>query len=190
MCSRSNNFKKCPYLYDQATGRPFERRSLIFYHEFCAGRLASLARGHRCFSRRALPWIARGACQIQNPISMKFASEWDSRIGPVLYVTINSRKLGLCLCHRIPERTVPFFGLEKFLCSRCVGVLVGMAVGVTLLVSGLHSGLGTAVLLSIPIACDGCTQLMGLRESSNPLRMATGFLFGLTANHWWGTFVV
>ena len=117
---------------------------------------------------------------------MEIASEWDSRIGPVLYVTINDRKLGLCLCHRIPERTVPFLGLEKYLCSRCVGVLIGMVVGVTLLISGLHISLVTALVFSIPIAYDGCTQLLGYRESSNSLRLVTGFLFGLTANHWWG----
>lgn len=119
---------------------------------------------------------------------MKITSEWDSRIGPVFYVTINNMKLGLCLCHRIPERTVPFLGLERYLCSRCVGIFIGMLIGIGLLIPGVCLSLGTALVFSIPLVCDGCTQLLGYRESNNPLRLVTGFLFGLTANHWWGHF--
>lgn len=121
---------------------------------------------------------------------MKIASEWDSRIGPIVYITINERRLGFCLCHRIPERTVPFFGLERYFCSRCIGIIIGMALGTLLLLPGFRMGLITAVLFSIPIACDGVTQLLGFRDSNNPLRIATGFLFGLTANHWWGYYAI
>lgn len=71
-----------------------------------------------------------------------------------------------------------------YLCTRCTGVAGGMAAVFTLALSGLVVlGAYAFVLIGVlPVfaAVDWFTQSSRLRESNTPLRLATGFLLGIS----------
>ncbi|HEX9915620.1 MAG TPA: DUF2085 domain-containing protein, partial [Candidatus Bathyarchaeia archaeon] len=72
---------------------------------------------------------------------------------------------------------------ELRLCARCSGYVVGLAAPA--LLSADPTALSPAarlpalILLAAPLALDWVTQSWGLRESTNPVRLATGILMGL-----------
>ena len=92
-------------------------------------------------------------------------------------------KYSKILCHRIPERSFHFRNHQFPVCARCTGFYTGLAVfliynyfftvhySLTLLIM--------SIILIIPAAADGFTQLFGLRESNNNLRFITGFIGGI-----------
>ena len=85
-------------------------------------------------------------------------------------------------CHQLPERSWFILGHQMAFCQR------DTAMYLAILVAGLAYGASgrprdgisvtTYILLTIPIAIDGGTQLIGLRESDGLLRTITGALFG------------
>jgi uncharacterized membrane protein len=106
--------------------------------------------------------------------------KWDNRMGPVLVLNYNSRTLCFALiCHRKPERCFTIFGHESPLCSRCMGLGSGFFVflALSMLNFSIPSMLG--LVLTLPLLFDGFSQLLGLRRSNNPLRLATGILFSV-----------
>ena len=74
------------------------------------------------------------------------------------------------------------------ICSRCVGIYAGMLLGIVafwavpLLRERVMRAFAFAAVT--PLALDGLTQLAGLRESTNALRMATGIIAGLAFGLW------
>jgi len=80
-------------------------------------------------------------------------------------------------------------GRELRLCARCSGVVLGFLSVKSLLTalftssfSGVipfQTGFTVALLLCIPAIVDWMTQNGGLRESTNPIRLFTGFLEGV-----------
>jgi uncharacterized membrane protein len=98
------------------------------------------------------------------------------------------RLLFRLLCHGIPTRCLELFGAPMPLCARCVGIYAGMLGGilvfwaVPLLRERVMRGVAFAAVT--PLAIDGLTQLTGLRESTNPLRLATGAIAGLAFGLW------
>jgi len=92
-------------------------------------------------------------------------------------------------CHQLPERSFFVFGHKMCLCQRC------MAIYVTVFGLGLLYGLVRKhirplslrwmLILWIPMAIDGFTQLFGFRESTWELRLITGALFALSCV-WFG----
>ncbi len=106
--------------------------------------------------------------------------KWDNRAGPVLFITLGERKLGLALlCHRLPDRSLTIFGHKSPLCSRCTGLLMGFLGFVGLVVFQLQIPLFAVVLLMLPMLVDGTSQLFGFRESNNVIRLFSGFIFTL-----------
>ena len=97
-------------------------------------------------------------------------------IGPVLSITIRNKTFYLCFCHRRKDRTIHIFGLGKYLCARCQGLLIGMAFGIMLRLLGLRFSLIISLIFVSPLLIDGFTQLFKYRESNNILRFITGFL--------------
>ena len=87
------------------------------------------------------------------------------------------------LCHQLPERTFFVWGYKMALCSRCFSIYVSFLFFSFLFFIFRKRFKGfywkTAVFLFIPMALDGTTQLVGLRESTQLLRVLTGSLFGL-----------
>lgn len=85
------------------------------------------------------------------------------------------------ICHRIPERSFFYKGRQFPVCARCTGVY--MSILTVPIIRYLDFGANTLVLggiiLAIPMAVDGLTQLFGLRKSNNHLRLVTGFIGGI-----------
>lgn len=87
------------------------------------------------------------------------------------------------ICHRRPDRTLKFRGRYFPLCARCTGIYAGM-----LFIFLLHYfikldyGLNLfflSLILMLPTAIDGVTQLFKWRESRNSIRLVTGLLCGV-----------
>jgi len=74
------------------------------------------------------------------------------------------------------------------ICARCVGIYAGLLAGVMAFpMMRRASERVMRILLAIaatPILIDGVTQAIGLRESTNPLRLATGLAVGAAFGLW------
>jgi uncharacterized membrane protein len=90
------------------------------------------------------------------------------------------------LCHQKPERSFFIFGHQMAVCSRCFAVYssfltVGLAFGAWRSLTKRRweeIPLWSLGVLALPMALDGITQLVGLRESTQALRTITGTLVG------------
>jgi uncharacterized membrane protein len=87
------------------------------------------------------------------------------------------------LCHQLPHRSFLLLGSQVAVCERDVAIYgtIGLA---GLLFSLMGRGWRPLpwrwyFALLIPIAIDGTTQTLGIRESTWQLRLATGALFGV-----------
>jgi uncharacterized membrane protein len=89
------------------------------------------------------------------------------------------------ICHQRDDRSFHLAGEKLAFCERDVAivsaaVLAGLVFAVVRHRQSLPSiGFGAVVALALPMAVDGGTQLVGLRESTPELRVLTGTLFSL-----------
>ena len=92
------------------------------------------------------------------------------------------------ICHGRVERSLELFGVPMPICARCTGIYIGLLAGLLgfwLIRYVSEKTMRVASMLAItPLAIDGLTQLTGLRESTNPLRIATGVIAGLAFGMW------
>jgi uncharacterized membrane protein len=92
------------------------------------------------------------------------------------------------MCHGLERRCLELFDVPMPICARCAGIYLGMLAGIAffLIVPWLRERVmrNVAFAAVIPLALDGLTQLAGLRESNNSLRMATGLIAGLAFGLW------
>ena len=109
-------------------------------------------------------------------ISLEYAKYRD--IGPAIVLRINTKKLAFCFCHRQKDRSVEFFGLENFLCARCLGIVLGIISGAITSIFFQSISYVFIIMMVVPLIIDGSTQSLELRTSSNPLRLVTGVMFG------------
>jgi uncharacterized membrane protein len=79
----------------------------------------------------------------------------------------------------MPSRSIVFGSWQIPVCSRCLGIILGMLVGIAIAPFGLLHVRWYALVLTIPLFIDGGTQQMGLRVSNNFLRLITGLFFGV-----------
>ncbi len=98
------------------------------------------------------------------------------------------RLLFRMMCHGKVERCLALFGVPMPICARCTGIYLGM-LGALLafrIIPLLRERVmrKVAFVAILPLALDGLTQLTGLRESVNPLRIATGVVAGLAFGLW------
>ena len=84
-------------------------------------------------------------------------------------------KYSKLLCHRIPERSFFYKNHQFPVCARCTGFYTGLAVFLNYTINLLI----ISIILMIPAAIDGLTQLMELRQSNNNLRFLTGLVGGI-----------
>ncbi len=97
------------------------------------------------------------------------------------------------MCHQLPSRSFFIFGEQIPVCSRDVGIYGGMLVGALLFPFFFRLDetkllpIWVMIIAMIPIGIDGSTQLLsnlvplpfiGVYESNNLLRVATGLLIG------------
>lgn len=98
---------------------------------------------------------------------------------------------GRGFCHQFSERSLEAGGLFFGICARDTGLYLGFIVA--LLVLALGSALtkkrppvippvwvvAVGIVLVVPMALDGASSYLGLRETSNLLRYVTGYLSGV-----------
>jgi len=87
------------------------------------------------------------------------------------------------ICHQLPYRSYFLFGYQVAVCQRDVAIYLSLGLG-GIAFSFVRTRLRPLswrgyILLLMPIAVDGFTQLLGLRESDWILRTITGSLFGV-----------
>ncbi|MBW9221043.1 DUF2085 domain-containing protein [Methanothermococcus sp. SCGC AD-155-M21] len=91
------------------------------------------------------------------------------------------------ICHQMPERSFYIFNHKMAVCARCFGIYTGILFGMLIypIVWRLNNfktpNRWYLIVALIPMGIDGTTQLIGLRESFNELRIITGFLGGFVA---------
>ena len=84
-------------------------------------------------------------------------------------------------CHQIPDRCLVIGAGRAPVCARCQAIYAGLFLAGLLALAGLPRRPPSPWLiaaLALPMALDGTTQLLMLRTSNTPLRLATGLLFG------------
>jgi uncharacterized membrane protein len=90
---------------------------------------------------------------------------------------------GDLLCHQKPERSLFLNGNQMPFCTRCTAIWVGVTVGLGFMMIytiKLSTKFAIAMILSlVPLGVDGIGQLFGFWESTNVLRVLTGFPAGL-----------
>lgn len=92
------------------------------------------------------------------------------------------------LCHGIPTRSLELFGTPMPLCARCTGIYLGLLAGLIaffILPRIQERMLRIAMYVAVlPMAVDGITQMTTLRESTNGLRIVTGFVAAIVFGIW------
>ena len=87
------------------------------------------------------------------------------------------------ICHRIPERSFFIKGHQFPVCARCTGFYISLILYFiyTYYFYVYYSPLLLifAILLLMPTAIDGLTQLFEYRTSNNILRLITGLMGGI-----------
>jgi uncharacterized membrane protein len=99
------------------------------------------------------------------------------------------RSLFRPFCHGMPERCFTLDGVPMPICARCTGIYAGFLVALFLMFAVRklqHMRLPSwlAWTLVTPLFIDGVTQGIGLRESTNGLRVMTGLLAGMAVVGW------
>ena len=98
--------------------------------------------------------------------------------------------LGFPVCHQFAERSFFACGIQFPVCSRCTGLLVAFAIALIFCVilfgkkkAGIQQKevLFVLALSLLPLAFDGVTSYLHIRETTNAVRFATGFLVGFAA---------
>ncbi|HVT05436.1 MAG TPA: DUF2085 domain-containing protein [Thermoanaerobaculia bacterium] len=87
------------------------------------------------------------------------------------------------LCHGIADRCLTIEGTPMPICARCTGIYVGMLAALIAfaLIAPLQRMVMpnvVAVLLIVPLALDAVSQAVGVRSSTNPVRLITGLMAG------------
>ncbi len=98
-------------------------------------------------------------------------------------IEIEVENLSRCICHRIPERTFKIRNHYFPVCARCTGAYIGMFSYFTsvyfVFIQYTLPLILLGILMIVPMALDGLTQFMELRESNNGLRFLSGLLGGI-----------
>lgn len=91
-------------------------------------------------------------------------------------------RINLVFCHGRSDRCLSIRGYEFPICSRCTAIYAGFITGLLFeIVFGLPSKeiLPVYILLVAPTGIDGLTQLLSDRESTNLIRLITGYPAGI-----------
>jgi uncharacterized membrane protein len=93
-------------------------------------------------------------------------------------IKIKNSRLNFVECHQLPERSFYYKGKQFPICSRCTGIYLGY-LSLFLFLLGYKINYPIAMLLITPMFIDGLTQAFLNRESTNFIRLITGFIGGV-----------
>lgn len=101
---------------------------------------------------------------------------------PILFVF---NFIGSLVCHQLPERTLWVGGHYLPVCARDTGAYIGLLLGYILLPLRRKDASGPPNLwivsaMALPMIIDAGTQWIGLRTSTNEIRLMTGLFFGVS----------
>jgi uncharacterized membrane protein len=117
-------------------------------------------------------------------LSAAVATTWAIAHGAPAWLRLAFR----FFCHGIPSRCLTLWSVPMPLCARCVAIYAGLFLGLVswFVLPYLEERVMRMVMFAAttPLAIDGITQALRLRESTNPLRLATGLAAGLTFGLW------
>jgi uncharacterized membrane protein len=85
----------------------------------------------------------------------------------------------LSICHRLPHRSFFWKGKQFPLCARCTGIHLGYLSMPVFLFNLLEVPIYIAILIVLPTYLDGMRQHITKRESTNIVRVFTGFIAGV-----------
>jgi uncharacterized membrane protein len=98
------------------------------------------------------------------------------------------RLLFRVFCHGIPHRCFELWNTPMPICARCTAIYIGLLAGILFfaLLPLMRELVARRMMFAaaVPMLIDGLTQLTTLRESTNPLRFATGIIAGIAFSHW------
>lgn len=86
---------------------------------------------------------------------------------------------GLSTCHRRPDRSFFYKGVQFPVCARCTGIFVGFISLPYFLIAQTNLGLVLSILLVLPTYLDGWIQTIWEIESTNLRRSLTGLAAGV-----------
>lgn len=98
------------------------------------------------------------------------------RLGAILKFSLS------LMCHQYPTRCLDMFGIKTALCARCfsfyAAIMILSVAKVVFKRSFKSISLKLLIVMVLPLVIDGTTQLIGLRSSTNTIRVITGGLAG------------
>lgn len=108
-----------------------------------------------------------------------FLASIDSPVAKFLYIAFRPT------CHQLSSRCFFIWGHKMAVCSRCTGIwfssmLAGYIATILLYFNRIKGiKLKWFIIALIPLVLDGGSQVIGLRESNNILRLITGIIAGI-----------
>lgn len=97
------------------------------------------------------------------------------------------RLLFRVMCHGLPRRCLTLWNTPMPICARCFATYAGMLASVAVYaVTRVRTSVAKVLLAiaAVAMAIDGFSQLTGLRESTNLLRVITGLGVGMAFGIW------
>ncbi|NQT24586.1 DUF2085 domain-containing protein [candidate division KSB1 bacterium] len=91
-------------------------------------------------------------------------------------------RIQACFCHHEVVKGFSLFSVNRYLCSRCLGICLGSILAIFFYYLGIQVGLLAAFFLIMPLVIDGIFQTLRIYQSRNDIRMISGALFGLGLN--------
>jgi uncharacterized membrane protein len=92
---------------------------------------------------------------------------------------LKQTKIHLTLCHRLPHRSFFWKGKQFPVCARCTGIHLGYFSMPIFLFNLWEIPVLWAISMAIPTYLDGIRQYITKRESTNLIRVITGFVAGV-----------
>jgi len=107
----------------------------------------------------------------------RFNYKWKEEVGPVISINLFNKIINLCFCHRKKNRCIKLKDYTFPICSRCLGLYIGLMLSVMLLYFFQMYYPFFCILLLFPLIIDSSAQYFFNYESNNLLRFSTGLLF-------------
>jgi uncharacterized membrane protein len=96
--------------------------------------------------------------------------------------------IGYAVCHQIPERSIFIDGKQLPVCARDTGLYIGSLLSMVFIITTrrrAHNAIPATfisfsfVFFMLLLGIDGITSYLGIRTTTNAIRLATGLLVGI-----------